>query len=165
MRLFKKKKTYESFIAWSKTLDRRVSSAAMILENSAGQVLIVKAGYKSYWTFPGGIIDAGETPKEAAIREVFEEVGITVDPSTVDFVAVVNRKSNLAQTYQFIFKTTLTKTMLEHLVLQASELEDYALITKADVTRENRPYGKVIHTWATGAIGYVEQLFDRRTDG
>jgi 8-oxo-dGTP pyrophosphatase MutT (NUDIX family) len=165
MRLFKKKKTYESFIAWSKTLDRRVSSAAMVLENSAGQVLIVKANYKSYWTFPGGIVDAGETPKEAAIRETLEEVGITVDPSRVDFVTVVNRKSSLAQTYQFIFKTTLTKTMLEHLVLQDSELEEYALITKADVARKNRSYGKVIYAWANGAVGYVEQLFNRQTDG
>ena len=164
MRLFKKE-TYESFIAWSKKLDRRVSSAAMILENSAGQVLVVKAGYKSYWTFPGGIVDAGETPKEAAIRETFEEVGIRVDAAAVEFVAVVNRKSDLAQTYQFIFKATLTKTMLEHLVLQNSELEEYALITKADIARKNRVYGKVIEHWVNGAFGYVEQLFNRQTDG
>ena len=163
--LFRKNKTYESFIAWSKKLDRRVSSAAMILENSAGQALIVKASYKSYWTFPGGIVDAGETPKEAAIRETFEEVGITIDPVAVEFVAVVDRKSDIAQTYQFIFKTTLTKTMLEHLVLQDTELEAYALITKTDVASKNKPYGKVIDHWANGAIGYVEQLFDPRTNG
>ncbi len=161
MRLFKKK-SYESFIAWSKTLDRRVSSAAMILENSAGQVLIVKANYKSYWTFPGGIIDQGETPKEAAVRETFEEVGITLDPAYVDFAAVVNRKSTLAQTYQFVFKARLTKTMMDHLILQASELEEFALITKADVESKNRPYGKVIDIWAHGAVGYVEQLFNQQ---
>ena len=137
----------------------------MILENSAGQVLVVKASYKSYWTFPGGIVDADETPKEAAIRETFEEVGIRVDTARVEFVAVINRKSDLAQTYQFIFKATLTKTMLEHLVLQNSELEEYALITKADVARKNRVYGKVIEHWANGAVGYVEQRFNRQTDG
>ena len=31
------------------------------------------------WTFPGGGIETGETPKEATKREVFEEVGISVN--------------------------------------------------------------------------------------
>lgn len=164
MGLFKKK-SYETFIAWSKSLERRVSSAAMILENSAGQVLVVKANYKSYWTFPGGIVDKNETPKEAAIRETFEEVGITIDPEKVEFVAVVDRKSDIAQTYQFIFKAPLTKTMIEHMVLQNAELEDSALITKADVAHASRVYGKVIQHWANDATGYVEQLFNRRENG
>lgn len=31
---------------------------------------------KGYWEFPGGNIEKGETPKEAMIREVFEEVNL-----------------------------------------------------------------------------------------
>src|SRR5919202_2235345 len=164
MRLFKKK-GYEAFIAWSKTLERRVSSAALILENSAGQALIVKANYKSYWTFPGGIVDKVETPKEAAIRETFEEVGITIIPEKVEFVAVVDRRSDVAQTYQFIFKAPLTRSMVEHIVLQRSEMEEFALITKLDVGRAGRTYGKVIEHWASGAWGYVEQNFNFGENG
>lgn len=133
----------------------------MILENSAEQVLIVKANYKPYWTFPGGIIEAGETPKEGAIRETFEEVGIRLDFEQVEFVAAVNRRSGIADTYQFIFKAPLTEDMLDAIVLQESEIDAYELITKAHVKTRSREYGKVIEHWATGRMGYIEQTLGK----
>ena len=33
---------------------------------------------RSYWTLPGGGLEAGETPAEAAVREVWEETGLRV---------------------------------------------------------------------------------------
>lgn len=146
---------------WLETQHSRVSSATLILENTIGQVLIVKANYKPYWTFPGGVIDPGETPKFAAIRETQEEVGITVKPSQVDFVAVVNRHSDSADTYQFIFKTLLTKQMLNDITLQATEIEKFALITREQFAAGDRHYGKVIEHWATGHTGYIEQTFGK----
>lgn len=164
MRFFKKK-TYDSFIAWSKTLDRRVSSAAIIFENTQGQVLIVKANYKAYWTFPGGIIDKGETPKEAALREASEEVGIHVNPEELEFAGVVTRRSEVAQTYQFLFKARLTKAMVDHIVLQKSELDEYALVTRADVAGNDRVYSKAVKDWSQGIQGYAEQQFDSQQNG
>jgi 8-oxo-dGTP pyrophosphatase MutT (NUDIX family) len=35
------------------------------------------------WALPGGRLDAGETPVEAALREVEEEVGLRLEPGTV----------------------------------------------------------------------------------
>lgn len=136
----------------------------MILENSIGQVLIVKANYKPYWTFPGGIIDAHETPKEAAIRETYEEVGIAVDPRKVTFVAVVNRRSDYAETYQFIFKAPLVMGGIDKIVLQASEIDEYLLITRDHVKRNDRPYGKVVMHWVLGHTGYIEQTFGEKGD-
>lgn len=46
-----------------------------------GQLLMVRQTYKGeeLWTFPGGRIEADETPVQAAVREVYEETGFEVE--------------------------------------------------------------------------------------
>lgn len=47
------------------------------------RVLLVQRGtepLKGRWTIPGGLIDVGETLREAVIREVKEETGLDVEP-------------------------------------------------------------------------------------
>jgi len=55
-------------------------------EQSAGgivvrgdEVLMIRDRY-GRWTFPKGHIEAGETPREAAVREVREETGVQARP-------------------------------------------------------------------------------------
>ena len=144
---------------WLRSLDARPSSATVILENAQGEALIVKAHYKPHWTFPGGIIDEDESPAEAAIREVAEEVGLTIDPMTLRFAWVAHRTSEVINSYQFVFYGALPAGAEASIVLQASEIDEHAWVSKADVLSGDRHYGKVIEHWARGASGYVEQSF------
>ena len=51
-----------------------------VVMDDAGRVLVrePRTHYSGYvWTFPKGHPDPGETPEEAARREVFEETGVT----------------------------------------------------------------------------------------
>lgn len=146
---------------WLDAQHKRVASAAIILENEAGAVLAVKAKYKNYWTIPGGIVDAGETPQEAAIRETLEEVGIEIAPEILEFVAVVSRRSNDAMTYQFIFKAPLVAPVVDHIALQASELEAYAFMTKEQVMMSEKECGKTLQYWAADMTGYIEQTLGK----
>ena len=53
--------------------------AAIIREGD--RIFITQRGYgdwKDYWEFPGGKIEAGETPEEALIREIREELGAEI---------------------------------------------------------------------------------------
>ncbi len=54
--------------------------AATIIRNAAGQVLLVQQNYGTHaWGAPGGVVEVGETPMRAAIRETAEEVGLEVE--------------------------------------------------------------------------------------
>ncbi|NRQ39864.1 NUDIX hydrolase [Nonomuraea sp. NN258] len=63
---------------WYETLPTVHLSAGMLLTDHADRVLLVKPGYRTHWTLPGGGADAGEPPHACALREVAEEVGLTV---------------------------------------------------------------------------------------
>ncbi len=56
------------------------------------RVLLVQRGtepLKGQWSIPGGLIDVGETLREAVIREVHEETGLTVEP--IELVELLDR--------------------------------------------------------------------------
>ncbi len=55
--------------------------AAIIYKD--GKIFATQRGYgayKDYWEFPGGKIEAGETPEQALIREIKEELATTIRP-------------------------------------------------------------------------------------
>lgn len=51
-----------------------------------GRLLMVYERARECWELPGGGIEPGETPRDAAAREVREESGQTVDPGALRFV-------------------------------------------------------------------------------
>lgn len=53
--------------------------AAAIVVNDKEQILIQQRTDSDYWGLPGGGIEPGEEPAEAAIREVYEETGLVVE--------------------------------------------------------------------------------------
>ena len=140
-----------------KTRVARPSSAGVILENAHGEALVLKANYKKYWSFPGGWVDDEQTPPEAAARELAEEAGISLEPASLTFAYLVNRRSELMQTYQFIFRAEQTYDE-QPLSLQASEIDEAQFVSKAQVLTDQHAYGLAVVLWAQDDIrSYVEQ--------
>ena len=47
-----------------------------VLRNETILMVRHRDAEREYWTLPGGGIEPGETPEQAAVREVFEETGL-----------------------------------------------------------------------------------------
>ena len=52
-------------------------AAGVLFFDDADRVLVVRPSYKPGWDIPGGYVEPGESPKQACVREVKEELGIT----------------------------------------------------------------------------------------
>lgn len=56
------------------------SYGSKVIVRSNGRYLLVRNAYgNKNWTFPGGKVERGESAEEAAVREVFEEVGLKLE--------------------------------------------------------------------------------------
>jgi 8-oxo-dGTP diphosphatase len=68
----------------------RVRAAVVILEN--GRVTLIERvrDRRTYFVFPGGGVEAGESPQQAAVREAHEEFGVSVELGDLISVAYRN---------------------------------------------------------------------------
>ena len=79
----------------SKAEPRYQQNVAAILRNRDGKILICeRANIPNAWQFPQGGVDGGETPEQALVREIWEEIGL--EPS--DFRIVGKRDG-----YRYLF--------------------------------------------------------------
>jgi len=79
------------------------------------------------WGFVGGKVDMGETAAEAVIREVQEEIGITVNH--YKYIG----SFQLEDYTDFIFACT---TWSGEIVLDPNECSDYAWVTREDLRNQ-----------------------------
>ena len=58
-------------------MKREFSAGGIVFKGK--KVLLTKHSQNHHWSFPKGLIDPGQTPQEAAVREVREEGGIAAE--------------------------------------------------------------------------------------
>lgn len=87
--------------------------AAYVFLEKDGKFLFIRrvnTGYRDgYYQPPAGHVEEQETAREAAAREAREEVGVEIDPGTLEFVHVVYRMHEDKTGYRtdIFFKTTV----------------------------------------------------------
>src|SRR3954465_6388528 len=65
--------------------------AVAVLRRSDGRLAFVQQRHSPGWALPGGLMDRGEAPAHCLVRELEEELGLTVDPAALPLpLAAVN---------------------------------------------------------------------------
>ncbi|MGW7586394.1 NUDIX domain-containing protein [Kitasatospora sp. NPDC054768] len=110
---------------WLVSLPRIYAAAGCLLRDGSGRILIVKAGYREHWQFPGGTIDLGEGPVECAERELQEETGLVRRAGELLAISWTHASAELdhpAQHFMFDFGDVPDGTPV---TVPAGELDDY----------------------------------------
>lgn len=91
--------------------------------------------FPEYWDIPGGLVEYGELPKNAVIRETKEEVNLNIIPTRV-----IHEDSNLDEKKDMIFirLVYLCKLVddIKNIKLDYEEHSEYRLIKSLDDLEE-----------------------------
>jgi 8-oxo-dGTP pyrophosphatase MutT (NUDIX family) len=58
-------------------------SVAAVIHDAAVNLLLQEKSTGEGWSLPAGAIEPGETPQDAIVREVMEETGLVVSPTSI----------------------------------------------------------------------------------
>ncbi|WP_030559167.1 NUDIX hydrolase [Streptomyces aureocirculatus] len=128
-------------------------AAGVLLFDEQDRVLLVDPTYKAGWEFPGGVVEPGEAPARAGVREVAEETGIRLRGTPRLLVA--DWEAPKPPGYggmRFLFDGgRLAGAEVEDLLLPGPELRDWRFVTEAEAERLLPPVRYARLRWALRA--------------
>lgn len=138
---------------WLANQPKKPSSSKVAILNKKNEVLVLALSYKPGWHFPGGMLNDGESPMQAAVREVKEETGIETAAESLRFLGVrygVSRQSG-GDYYHFLFTARISEATATIIRLDRSEATDYKWLSVERIDDSvSEPYGKFAHGLLNG---------------
>ena len=111
------------------TLPMKYLSAGALFFDEQERLLLVKPTYKEGWEIPGGIVEHDESPKQACLREIKEELGLEVPLGPLLVIDYLSRRDRPSDSLQLVFLGgTLSPSTIEAIVLPAAELSEYRFL-------------------------------------
>lgn len=102
---------------------KRVISQGL-LRDQQGRVLLCELTYKNEWDLPGGVVEVGEAPAPGLVRELQEELAVTVDVQGLVTVNWLPAWRGWDDACLFVFDLgTVDSSYIEQMTLQPTEIE------------------------------------------
>jgi 8-oxo-dGTP pyrophosphatase MutT (NUDIX family) len=144
------------------TLPRKRVAAAVLFTDGDGRVLLVEPTYKEHWEVPGGCVEVDEAPYAAAVREVKEELGLSVTPGRLLVVDWAPPLPGRPDGIMLLFDGgTLGPSATAGIQLPPDELRSWAWCTPAETSQRasgllTRRVAASLQALHTGATMYLE---------
>ncbi|MEU6760613.1 NUDIX hydrolase [Streptomyces sp. NPDC046685] len=138
----------------------RMAAGALFFDE-ADRVLLVEPSYKDYRDIPGGYVEEGESPRQACVREVQEELGIAPH---IGRLLVVDWAPNPGEGDKVLYLFDggrLSADDRRQIRLQADELRGYDFhnadqVTELTIPRLARRVAAAIQARAADQTVYLE---------
>lgn len=136
-------------------------ASGVLLFDEEDRVLLVDPTYKPGWEFPGGVVEPGEAPARAGIREVAEETGIRLD--AVSRLLVIDWERPAPPAFgglRLLFDGgRLTADAARDILLPGPELRDWRFVTEQEAAHLLPPVRYERLRWALRARERGELLY------
>jgi 8-oxo-dGTP diphosphatase len=112
-------------------LPRKRMAAGALFFDGRGRLLVVKPTYRpdDWYSIPGGVVEADESPKAGCAREVREELGLEVPLGRLLAVDYRPQEKQVTESLQFVFAGgVLPPALIERICLPADELSEYRFV-------------------------------------
>jgi 8-oxo-dGTP diphosphatase len=114
---------------FQETLPQKRISAGCLLFDEKGRLLVVNPTYKGAWEIPGGVVEKNESPREAVIREIYEELGLLCQPDRLLCVDFSDETDTRTESLHFIFLGPVcTAEIIAAIQLPREELSEYRFL-------------------------------------
>jgi ADP-ribose pyrophosphatase YjhB (NUDIX family) len=125
--------TEEQERQWRAQQPKKMIGAKVVVKSVDGRILLVKPSYKPTWQLPGGVVEADESPVSAAVRELYEEVGIKCHEGDLTLIDTIFRPTQ--DVLILLYELVEPQDNARDITIQATELEAYEWIDTGEVAQ------------------------------
>ncbi|MDQ1539249.1 MAG: hypothetical protein QOE58_3642 [Actinomycetota bacterium] len=130
-----------------------------VIRNSANEILLCELTYKQEWDLPGGVVDPGESPAHAVIREIHEEMQVDAAPQSLLGVNWLPPWHGWDDAMLFVFDLGVDDEVIDRARLEPREVRALHWCGPDQVERHAAPYvARMLGALAehTGGTAYLE---------
>ncbi|WP_446666836.1 NUDIX hydrolase [Flexivirga sp. B27] len=115
--------TRDAFTAWlNSSLPTKRAIAQALIRDESGRLLVCELVYKKPWDLPGGVVDPLESPADAVLRELHEELGVTGQVRSLAAVSWLPAWRGWDDATLFVFEVSVPAAELGAIRLETREI-------------------------------------------